>query len=105
MPTKKLTALFVERVKPPAKGRIEYFDASFPGLALRVTENGDKSWSVFYRFHGRLRRFTVGGYPAIKPAKAREEAQATLDRLRDGIDPAEQKRARREARTPEFDTF
>ena len=70
-----------------------------------MTENGDKSWSVFYRFHGRLRRFTVGGYPAIKPAKAREEAQAALDRLRDGIDPAEQKRARREARTPEFDTF
>jgi hypothetical protein len=34
----KLTDLFAERVKPPARGRVEYFDASFPGLALRVTE-------------------------------------------------------------------
>jgi hypothetical protein len=47
VPTQKLTDLFVERVKPPARGRIEYFDASFPGLALRVTENGGKSWSAF----------------------------------------------------------
>ena len=38
MPTRKLTDLFVERVKPPARGRLEYFDASFPALALRVTD-------------------------------------------------------------------
>jgi integrase len=105
MPTKKLTDLFVERARAPASGRVEYFDASFPGLALRVTDKGAKSWSVFYRFSGRLRRLTLGSWPAIKPAKAREEAQAALDRVRDGIDPAEDKRARRELRTPETDTF
>ena len=37
MPKRKLTDLFVERAKPPAHGRVEYFDALFPGLALRVT--------------------------------------------------------------------
>jgi integrase len=105
MPTKKLTDLFVERAKPPASGRVEYFDASFPGLALRVTEKGGKSWSVFYRFGGRLRRHTLGSWPTIKPAQAREEAQAALDRVRKGIDPAEEKRARRELRSPETDTF
>jgi hypothetical protein len=36
MPTKKLTDLFVERVKPPASGRIEYFDASFGGSLLKT---------------------------------------------------------------------
>jgi integrase len=105
MPKQKLTDLFVERVKPPPSGRVEYFDASFPGLALRVTSNGAKSWSAFYRFHGRLRRFTIGSYPAIKPAGARREAQAALERVRAGVDPAEEKRARREMRTPETDTF
>jgi hypothetical protein len=105
VPTQKLTDLFVERVKPPASGRVEYFDASFPGLALRVTSNGGKSWCAFYRFKGRLRRFTIGPYPTIKPAQARREAQAALERVRDGIDPAEEKRARREMRTPESDTF
>jgi integrase len=105
MPTQKLTDLFVERVKPPESGRVEYFDASFPGLALRVTVNGGKSWCAFYRFKGRLRRFTIGAYPAIKPAQARREAQAALERVREGGDPAEEKRARRDMRTPETDTF
>ena len=95
MPTRKLTDLFVERAKPPAHGRIEYFDAAFPGLALRITEKGAKSWCAFYRFHGRLRRFTLGGYPAMKPAQARREASAALDKVRQGVDPAEEKRSRR----------
>jgi integrase len=105
MPTRKLTDLFVERVKPPARGRVEYFDAAFPGLALRITDNGAKSWCSFYRFKGRLRRFTIGSYPAVKPAQARREAAAALEQVRGGGDPAEEKRARREMRTPETDTF
>ena len=105
MPTRKLTDLFVERAKPPPHGRIEYFDAAFPGLALRITDNGGKSWCAFYRFKGRLRRFTIGRYPAIKPAQARREAAAALERVREGVDPAEEKRAQREMRTPETDTF
>ena len=105
MPTRTLTNLFVERVKPPTRGRVEYFDASFPGLALRITQSGGKSWCAFYRFHGRLRRFTIGKYPAIKPDQARSEARAALDKVRQGIDPAEEKRSRRDQRTPETDTF
>src|SRR5215510_15362257 len=105
MPTKKLTDLFVERARAPARGRTEYFDAAFSGLALRVTDKGHKSWSLFYRFNGRLRRFTIGAYPAIKPAQARREAAAALDRARGGIDPAVEKRARRYAQDPQADTF
>ena len=105
MPTKKLTDLFVGRALAPVGGRVEYFDASFPGLALRVTENGRKSWSLFYRFHGRLRRFTIGRYPAIKPSQARREAITALERVRQGIDPAEEKRARRDKPSPEAETF
>jgi integrase len=105
MPTRKLTDLFVERAKPPARGRIEYFDAAFPGLALRITENGGKSWCAFYRFSGRLRRFTIGRYPPIKPAQARKEAAAALERVREGFDPAEEKRARRDLRSPDADSF
>jgi integrase len=105
MPSRKLTDLFVERAKPPARGRIEYFDAAFPGLALRITDNGGKSWCAFYRFNGRLRRFTIGHYPAIKPAQARKEAAAALERVREGFDPAEEKRARRDPRSPDADSF
>jgi len=37
MRAKKLTDLFVERAPVTLCGRIEYFDAAFRGLALRVT--------------------------------------------------------------------
>jgi integrase len=103
MPTKKLTELFVERVKRPASGRVEYFDAAFGGLALRVSKHGHKSWSLHYRMNGRLRRLTLGNYPAIVPAAARREAQRALDRVRAGADPADEKKARREKF--EADTF
>jgi integrase len=105
MPTRKLTDLFVDRVKPPAKGRDAYFDASTPGLALRVTPSGAKSWCLFYRLNGRQRLFTIGPYPPIKPAQARREAQTAFDRVQEGFDPADEKRARRDMRTPELDTF
>jgi integrase len=105
MPKKKLTDLFVERVKPPASGRIEYFDAVFGGLALRVTETGHKSWSVHYRSGKRLRRFTIGSYPALKPAQARREANTALERVRQGFDPTEEKRQRRLVGEPDADTF
>jgi integrase len=105
MATKKLTDLFVERVKPPAHGRVEYFDAAFGGLALRVTESGHKSWSLHYRFSGRLRRFTIGTYPAIKPADARRAASNALGRVRQGVDPSLEKKVRRLAPAPEADTF
>jgi hypothetical protein len=102
MPVRKITDLFAERVKAPPEGRVEYFDASFPGLCLRVTENGAKSWSLFYRLHGRQRRFTIGKYPAIKPAQARREAQRALEQVREGIDPGDLKRSRRDSRIVTF---
>src|ERR1700722_16343626 len=95
MPTRKLTDLFVEHTKPPPHGRVEFFDSSFGGLALRVSDKGYKSWSLHFRMGGRLRRYTIGSYPAIKPAEARRRAQQALDRVRDGIDPIEEKRATR----------
>ena len=105
MPTKKLTDLFVERVKPPERGRLEYFDSSFGGLALRVTEKGHKSWSLHYRIDGRLRRYTIGNYPAIRPAQVRREAQSALDRVREGVDPGEQKRTQRDRGPLQADAF
>lgn len=105
MPTRKLTDLFVERVKPPASGRAEYFDASFGGLSLRVTERGAKSWAVLYRMNGRQRRYTIGTYPAIKPAQARREATTALERVRQGVDPTAEKKARLATPLPVTDTF
>jgi integrase len=105
VPTKNLTELFAERVKPPAQGRVEYFDAAFGSLALRVTSGGHKSWSLFYRTGGRLRRFTLGNFPALKPAGARREASRILEQVAQGVDPLAQRKALRYVRPPEQETY
>jgi integrase len=105
VPTKKLTDLTAERIKPPKRDRVEYFDAAYGSLALRVTSGGHKSWSLFYRTGGRLRRFTLGKFPALKPASARREASRILDQVAAGVDPVAERRARRYVRPPEHETF
>ena len=54
---------------------------------------------------GRHRRYTIGPYPAFKPADARRAASEALHRVEAGGDPAEEKRARRTAQAPEDMTF
>jgi hypothetical protein len=97
--------MFVAKAAAPAKGRVEYFDTTFPALALRVTDSGHKSWSLFYRANGRLRRYTIGPYPAFDPAPARKAASTALHKVQAGGDPAEEKRARRLAPKAEADDF
>jgi integrase len=98
MPIKRLTDQFVERVAPPARGRVEYFDAAFPALSLRISQHGHKSWSLFYRVIGnpKLRRYKLGVHPQVKPAKARLLATEILDQVRSGIDPGALKRLARQ---------
>ena len=50
---KKLTEMAVDKMNPEAGKRLEVFDTLTPGLALRITEAGKKSWSVMYRVAGR----------------------------------------------------
>jgi integrase len=104
---KKLTDRYVECLKapPPGKERLEVFDTTFPGLALRVTNRGHKSWSMYPRINGRKVRYTIGPYPAFKPADARKAASAVLQRIAAGGDPAEEKRARRAAAEPDDTSF
>jgi len=105
VPRKKLTDLFVAKVTAPDKGPVEYFDTTFPALPLRVTEGGHKSWPLFCRNGGRLRRYTIGPYPAFDPAAARKAGSAALHKVQAGVDPAEEKRARRLAPKLSADDF
>lgn len=97
---KKFTDVSVEKMVPVAGKRLEVFDTLTPGLALRITEGGKKSWSVMYRVAGRgeggnrggLRRMTLGAYPLIDLKAAREKARAALDLADRGDDPADQRK-------------
>jgi integrase len=78
--------------KAPPGRRIERFDAGAPGLCLRVTEKGVKSWSVYYRLNGKHKRKTIGAWPAVGVAEAREKAREIKAQSKEGIDPNAKRR-------------
>jgi integrase len=103
MPTQKLTAMTVKNAKPPLNGRLELWDSvisddtSLSGsFGLRITSNGAKSWVVMYRLDGKLKRETIGGYPAYSLLQARERAKASLEMAGRGMDPVEARKAEKQ---------
>src|SRR5688500_15349303 len=88
---KPLTAQGVERIRPDPQRRLETPDAILPGLYLVVQPSGAKSWAVRYRFGGKPRKLTLGPYPALDLATARERGRAALQLLAVGRDPGSEK--------------
>ena len=92
MPSRSLTVAAVERIKPPGKGQTDYFDKGYPGLALRISYGGSKSWVYFYRLHGgKLRRLTLGRFPSMELADARTAWQEARKAVGKGENPAPRK--------------
>jgi integrase len=91
---KSLTVAAVERIKPPAKGQKEHFDLGFPGLALRVSYAGSKSWTFYYRIAGHPRRMSLGTYPAVSLVEARDAWRAARVAVAKGVDPSPRQSAR-----------
>ena len=88
MPKRTLTAATVEKIRPPTKGQVEHFDLGRPGLALRVSYAGAKSWTFFYRLGEKLHRMRIGTYPAMSLAEARDAWHVARQNVARGIDPA-----------------
>src|SRR5438874_8409 len=76
----------------PSNKRVNYFDKDLPGFHVRVTPNGVKTFSVMYRHGGRLRRLTIGTYPPLTLADARDAAREALRKAAKGEDPAAEKK-------------
>jgi integrase len=91
MPTRALTVAAVARIKPPANGQADHFDKGFPGLALRVSYGGSKTWVYFYRLHGKLRRLTLGRFPSMELSDARTAWQDARKTVGKGENPARRK--------------
>src|SRR5690349_15712807 len=70
-----------------------------PGLGVRRQRNGAASYIVKFYEHGRARRMTLGRVTEMDLADARTEAARVRLAVRDGHDPAAERRARREAAT------
>ena len=97
----KLTAATVDKMQPTDK-RQEIPDTLCTGLYFVVQPTGKKGWQVRYRHGGTHRRMTLGAYPVLSLADARQRARAALAAAHEGRDPAEEVRAAK-APTPEDD--
>lgn len=86
-----LTNRFLESVQ--VKSRTDFWDALVNGLVCRVTPTGVKTWNLVYtrRDDGKKRRFTMGRFPVVTLAAARERAMKEMARIFDGADPADRR--------------
>ncbi len=79
-----LTEAGIRQLEPKQK---RYAVADGGGLRIEVLSNGQKQWRLSYRFNGKQRQKTLGPYPLIKLAAARQMRDETKVMVCKGIDP------------------
>jgi integrase len=84
-----LTDAWIRAAKPRDK---VYKQADAGGLYIEVTTVGNKAWRLAYRYAGKQKTLSLGSYPLIGLAEARQERDAAKKLLLKGIDPAEARR-------------
>ncbi len=104
----KLTDDLIRKTPAPAAGSITLWDGGpdrVRGFGIRINSPtkrstaGSRSFFINYRIDGREGRYTIGAYPTWTLTAARAEARELRKRIDQGEDPAEEKRARRDAPT------
>lgn len=89
-----LTDIQVKNVKPQEK-EFTLFDGG--GLYVLITPSGGKLWHLKYSYNGKGKRITLGAYPSISLADARQRREEAKKLLANGIDPGEVKKAQKAA--------
>lgn len=74
-----------------------YFVGEVPGLAIQLLPTDAKTWVLRYKLGSRRREMGLGGYPEVSLADARTLARQARQKVRDGLDPIEERRAARSA--------
>lgn len=74
-----------------------YFVGGVDGLALQVSGAGARSWILRKMIAGKRRDMGLGGFPDVTLAGAREKARQIRELVDQGIDPIEDRRAKRAA--------
>lgn len=82
--------------------RYEVLDGD--GLYIRVMPTGSKSWVLRYMVGNKARRMTLGQYPGVSAAQARQKALDAKKDLQRGVDPVEQRKRQEDAvrQAPDF---
>ncbi|MDR3560907.1 MAG: integrase arm-type DNA-binding domain-containing protein [Negativicutes bacterium] len=89
-----LTTKEIDHAKPQEK-LYRIFDAL--GLYVEIHPSGHKYWRLKYHFFGKEKRLAIGKYPQMTLLEAREKREQARKLLADNIDPATEKKDRRNA--------
>ena len=81
--TRPLTATEIKNTKLKEK---KYTLSDGGGLFLRIMPNGSKFWKLSYRIHNKPFEYSIGVYPDITLAKARENRERLRQLVANGID-------------------
>lgn len=95
-----LTEPFIRSLKPaPAGQRYAVADALVPGLKIRVTDKGNKSFILWRRYGGAPNPAAraLGAVGTLTLAAARTKARSWLEQIKAGEDPRAVERAHRAA--------
>ena len=91
VPTLKLTSRALDTLPLPSRGRVEYFDESLPGFAVRIFPSGRRVFTLLYRMKGgrtkKKERVDLGTYPPLTLAQARDLARKLKAEIQLGKDP------------------
>ena len=87
-----LNTFSIERAKPAEKA---YKLADGGGLFLLIQPNGSKLWRLRYLYLGKERTLSIGAFPAVGLADAREQREQAKKQIAAGKDPSVQKRLNR----------
>jgi len=98
----RLTDVKVRNAKPKGK-QYKLFDGD--GLFLQVMPNGSKYWRYKYRFDKKEKTFALGVYPEISLLEARSSHLEARKALANDIDPAQQKKAQKQAQADITNSF
>ena len=85
-----LSNLLNKNAKPEAK--ITRFSDG-RGMYLEISPNGGKWWRFKYRLNAKEKRMSLGVYPDVGLADARDRREAARKLVAAGVDPAEQRKA------------
>ncbi len=90
MSKKAFTIASVKKLACPTDGYVIVWDKKTPGLGIRLTAGGARSYVFERRLHGHTVRTTIGAVDSWELKKAQAEARRLATVIDDGINPHDQ---------------
>ncbi|MTD99924.1 DUF4102 domain-containing protein [Paracoccus sp. YIM 132242] len=95
---KELSAIEVKRLKHSGgRGSDMTAVGGVSGLYMQLLPTGGRTWVLRTKVGLKSRDIGLGGYPEVSLAMARERAREAKDKIRQGVDPVEERKAARAA--------